>query len=117
MDSPFGVSHRVCRGWGEAALSSALNCLSILEIYLSCRDVHSRLPRGFMKSGLQGIAAYAQGRMMVCHTPTASSKCPQYLGVGLVVTAVSEVTQIRVKGLKYWNEGTGYQCPTCVSDP
>lgn len=108
MDSLFGVSHRVCRGWRDTALSSGLSCLSFLEIYLSCQDVHSRLPRGFMKSALQGTAAFAQGRMIVCHTPTTNRKCLQHPEVGLVATAMSDIIQIKVKGLDYLNEGTDF---------
>lgn len=61
-----------------------------------------------MKSALQGIAAFAQGRMMVCHTPTTNRKCLQHPEVGLVVTAESDIIQIRVKTLDYLNEGTDF---------
>lgn len=42
-----------------------------------------------MKCGLQGIAVYDRGRMVVSHASAASRKCLKHPGVGFVVIIVS----------------------------
>jgi len=56
--------------------------------------VGMKLPRGFTKCGLQGIAACVQGRILASRASTASRKCLKHPRVGLVVSAESEAREL-----------------------